>query len=454
MLGVNAQSVKGHALVQDLKVEKANDSLYFSMKIDAGKVELKANHEMALTPLLIAGDQCVTFPQVILMGRNQYIYYLRKEQALSPYVYRTGKVEIIQYQQVIPFEEWMRTAELVMQDNMCGCNDQVLMDNRDMLAKLDFVPKTFEPTFVYQKPVIEEKHREVKGSAFIDFQVSRTEIVEDFRNNKAELCKIFNTIDSVKSDPDVFINSVLIKGFASPDGSYKNNERLAKGRTESLKAHVQHLYAFSSDMIHTDYEAEDWDGLRAYVESSSLTHKDEILELIDSDLDPDKKEWKIKSSFPNDYKQLKKVCYPSLRHSDYAVDYTVRAYTDVEDAKRVMRVRPGNLSLHEFYQVAESYTVGSEEYNQTFEMMAQIYPTDPVANLNAANVAMARGDLDLAAKFLESAGKSAEADYARGVYYGLKGDYASAKRYLSTAKEAGIHKAVDALEQINEIEND
>ena len=73
--------------------------------------------------------------------------------------------------------------------------------------------------------------------------MNRTEIHPDYRRNPEELKKILSTIDAVKNDADSKIISISIKGYASPEGSYSNNIRLAKGRTETLKEYVRKQYA-------------------------------------------------------------------------------------------------------------------------------------------------------------------------------------------------------------------
>ena len=103
--------------------------------------------------------------------------------------------------------------------------------------------------------------RELKGSAYIDFPVNRTEIYEDYRRNPIELAKIRATIDTVRNDADTRITSIRIKGYASPEGSYANNTRLAQGRTETLKDYVQRLYNFPSGVMATDTSlrtGQDW----------------------------------------------------------------------------------------------------------------------------------------------------------------------------------------------------
>lgn len=184
---------------------------------------------------------------------------------------------------------------------------------------------------------------------------------------------------------------------------------LAIGRTEALKKHIGQLYRFEEGIIQTDYEPEDWAGLRSYVERSNLTHRAEILALIDSSLEPDAKEAKIKRSYPDEYDFLLKNCYPALRHTDYRITYTVRTFSDAQEIRRIMLTQPQKLSLNEFYLAAQACSPGSDEFNEIFETAVRMYPEDTAANLNAANTAMQKGDLKNAEHYLRKAGESPEA---------------------------------------------
>jgi hypothetical protein len=262
------------------------------------------------------------------------------------------------------------------------------------------------------------------------------------------LAKITGTIDSVKSDKDVTIKSIFIKGYASPESPYSNNTRLAKGRTESLKGYVEEMYHFGEGFITTDYEPEDWAGLERYVEASSLKHKEEILAAIRSDREPDKKEWVIKSTWKEEYRFLLDNCYPALRHSDYVIEYEVRSYVDPADIEKVLHVAPQNLSLEEFYVLAETYESGSDEFNELFETAVRMYPNDPVANLNAANSAILRNDYRGALRFLDKAGNLPESKYARGVLEVYMDNSEAAKPYLIEAQKLGVAKAEEVLTEI------
>ena len=455
IIGVNAQRIlNGQIEIKDLNIARNEGNLFISMRMDVTALDVKSDEEIILTPALKSSEETfVNLPAVRINGRNRYYHHLRNDKlADEPYFYRTGKVDEIHYQAMTPYAEWMDNASVVMGEDLCGCCSELLMNNDDLLTQLDMAPKVFEPLFVYVQPEVETvKTRNVKGSAFIDFPVNQTVIYPEYRNNPSELKKIQQTIDVVKNDPDTRITAISIKGYASPEGSYANNTRLAKGRTEALKKYVQELYHFDPSIFTTAYEPEDWEGLERYVEASDLADKEGILDLIAGDEEPDRKDASIKRRYPDTYAFLLKNCYPALRHSDYTVEYIVRSYTDVEEAKRIMKTAPGKLSLQEFYTIANTYESGTPAYNEVFETAVRMYPDDETANLNAANVAMNKRDLTAARNYLEKAGTGKEAEYARGVLAALEGNYAEARTHLQQAKAMGVSEADNCLKQIEDI---
>ena len=294
------------------------------------------------------------------------------------------------------------------------------------------------------------KSRSLSGSAYIDFPVDQTAIYPDYRRNTVELGKIQATIDSVRNDKDVSITSVWLKGFASPESPYKHNTELAIGRTAALKKHIGQLYRFADNIIRTEYEPEDWAGLRRQVEQSNINHRGEILALIDSDMEPDAKEAKIKRTYPEEYRFMLQHFYPALRHTDYRIDYAIRTFSEVEEIKRIMAEQPQKLSQNEFYLVAGKYEPGTDEFTDVFETAVRMFPNDEIANLNAANAAIRRDDFGTARRYLDKAGDSPEAEYARGALAVREGDYETARRYLNKAKEMGFEKAGRTLDELNE----
>ena len=409
-----------------------------------------------LTPMIVHEIDTLKLPSVSIYGRTNW--YMSRRNRRMPLGGNAGTVllyekplEPVTYSQRVPYAEWMDGAELLVERTDYGCAGCSEDTQVSVLARYKRV--IYNPVFIYQTPAAEAvKTRELAGRAYIDFPVNQTEIRPDYRRNSAELAKITGTIDSVKNDRDVTVTSITIKGFASPEGSYASNERLASGRTEALKRYVQSLYRFDRNLIRGDYEPEDWAGLREYVAGSRLPHRDGILSLIDDPtLAPDPKEQQLRRAYPEEYKFLLAEVYPGLRHSDYRIEYTIRTFSDPAEIREVLRTAPQKLSLNEIYLAAQGLEPGSEAYNEVFETAVRMFPGEPAANLNAANAAMQRGDLTGAARYLDRAGESPEATYARGVLAALQGDYATAISRVEQALRGGINCDAGILDHLREV---
>lgn len=456
--GAQAQAVRGIS-VSDLRMERNNDYMSVKMVIGLDSLDVKSNRAVLLTPRIVGGNDSVDLHSLGVYGRRRYYYYVRNGQSNI-----TGPTEIsyreknapdtVVYEDVIPYADWMDGAVLALWREEYGCCADIVDEERDALYRYIGPVEPYMPLMVYVSPKGESvKERAISGKAFIDFPVNLTEIFPDYRNNQVELAKIQATIDPLAKDADITVKSLSIKGYASPESPYSNNTRLAKGRTAALKDYVNTLYNFGEDKFTTSYEPEDWEGLRDFVVKSNIKNRDAILELIDGDRKPDNKEYTIKTRYPEEYKFMLQNWYPALRHSDYTIEYTIRTYTDIEEIKRVYRERPQNLSLQEFYLVAQTMEPGSDDYNEVFETAVRMYPADPVANLNAANNAMQRADLAAAERYLAKTDGMAEATYAHAALAYLKGDYDKAAALLQQTRDAGIavEEADILLEQIAKV---
>ena len=119
----------------------------------------------------------------------------------------------------------MKDARVVLDPNLCGCGKEEagspLLIADKIRRRSGLSAMRFQPTFSYITPMAEtEKHRAEVGTAFLDFQVGKYQILPDFRNNAVELAKINNTIRTVTEDKNVKPTGIVLKGYASPEGSY------------------------------------------------------------------------------------------------------------------------------------------------------------------------------------------------------------------------------------------
>ena len=256
------------------------------------------------------------------------------------------------------------------------------------------------------------KIRHLDKRAYIDFPVNRIELRADYRRNPAQLDSIITTIKALKADQNLQVMAINIHGFASPEGSYKHNDYLAKNRARTLTEYV-HKMVELPDSIFT---VSSWDGLREYIKQSDLEKKEQLLAIAQEEsLTPDARDAKMKKQYPAQYRTLLTLCYPALRHSDYHITYKIKPF-DVEEAKEIMKTKPQQLSLNELFMVAQTYEVGSKEFNEVMELAVRMYPMDETANLNAAIIRLNAGEADAAKPYLDRAGDSEEADAARKAY--------------------------------------
>lgn len=448
---------------RDVKIELAGGDLVIGMTLDLSELPVKSNMSLTMTPVLKGdGGECVVLPPVTVAGRGRY-YTLRRErdpEASDFMFFRFSKgMAPYNYAAMVPFQPWMRVAQLSLETATEGCCSKDLgfasvsverlsvniTDAIDMLAD-------FEYAFI--TPAAEAvKVREIEGEALIDFKVNQTVILPEFGRNPGELAKIRQSIDAIRDNSDTRILLLTITGYASPEGSFANNERLARGRTAAVADYVSTLYKFPAEIVDTASVAEDWEGVRRFLtDNPRFDNRDAILAIVDAKMDPDAKDARIRTEYPVAYKYMLDNVYPPLRHTEYKVGYEVRSYTTPEEIAEVFRSRPGDLSLKEMYVLANTYPEGSDEYAEVFETAARIFPKSDVAAVNAAFAEMQRQDYTGAARYLERAGDLPETVYARGLLAAYIGDYAKAHSLLEQAKRLGVSQAETALETLKNLD--
>ena len=254
-------------------------------------------------------------------------------------------------------------------------------------------------------PLVDVPHSRVlteniSGVARVRFAVSKTDIDPSLGDNSNELDAITAKLDSMRNGLGMQIVSVKFTGYASPEGSYANNDRLAAGRTAALRQYIQTARHLPDSVVSERHVAEDWDGLRAAVAASSLPDKEDLLTIIDSGMKPDAKEGALKR-YKASWTRIAADMLPALRRTEYRIECEHR------------------------YEEQETRTL--EEVNR----------------------AIREGDPQEAARLLVDIPSSPEADYARGVVAALQHRYDEAAAWFARAESRGISVAADALDQLN-----
>lgn len=434
-----------------------NNRLTISMDVVLQKnMKVTSNKAAILTPIIEKNGHNKELAPIVIYGYRRQIYSERNN--LIPtnaykVVHRKNNTEQhINYLVQITYEGWMQSSKLVMDADLCGCCNVVQANTLDPITTINIERTKPALAISYLEPKPENvKQRIMEGRAKLDFPINKITIYPNYRNNQSELAKIRNSIDTIRSDKNVCIKSISLHGYASPEGSYVNNARLANGRTSALLEYVRSYYDFPKNYMHMTSTPEDWEGYRNFISSSDLLKKDDILKIMDSNIaNLDVKERRIaKLMGAKDYKFVHDRFFVALRHTDYTVLYTVCNFT-VEDTREVMDKHPQQLSLQEIYELAKTYKTGSDEYNHCFQVAVMMFPDDSTANLNAGAMELQRGsDLKLAKKYLSKADESLSATQNNlGLLDMLENNFDSAEQHFKKAKALGNTEANENLKEL------
>ena len=455
------------------------DSVELVMDIDLREMAVGTERSLTLTPILSnkKGKE-LALKSVLVNGRHRHKAFMR-EMELNGWERQVREAhyvviplngenrKVIRYRQSIPYENWMRDAELNLQSDLCGCGGHTQQLETDKLARRIVLEgaREYNPSVhvAYIRPEAEAvKARSEQSDVFLDFPVARTEINPSFGNNPRELAKIESIINEIRTDKNLTVTGVMITGYASPEGNVNTNNQLARGRAEALRNYLSMRVGIPSHLYRVGYGGEDWEGLARLVQESYIEPKGIILSIINYYGSEERKNRLKALNGGQTYRRLLNELYPRLRRVVSRIEYTARNF-NVEEAKQVIKTQPRQLSLNEMFLVANTYGEGSREFSEVFETAVKIFPDDPVANLNAAASALKAGEQIRAERYLEKAAQSAggKRNEVRGTgeYYNnlgvlemLKGNTARAKSLFRRAAENNLDAALRNLEEIKKKE--
>ena len=200
--------------------------------------------------------------------------------------------------------------------------------------------------------------------------------------------------------------NIAVKGYASPDGPVKFNDKLSQARSESGKKVVAKLLKDSGLDIDAAAYGEDWDGFKELVEKSDIKDKDLILQVLSLYNSPAERETEIKN-MSSVFEELKEEILPELRRSQIVNTTDLQGKTD-EEIMAAYR-NGGELSAEEYLFAAQVLvedpaeqvailTAASKKYND-----ARIWNNLGVAQTKAGDKAAALKSFEKAAKLDSSA---------------------------------------------------
>ena len=238
--------------------------------------------------------------------------------------------------------------------------------------------------------------------------------------------------------------NIAVKGYASPDGPVKFNDKLSKARSESGQKVVAKLLKDAGLEIDAAAYGEDWDGFKELVEKSDIQDKNLILQVLSLYNSPAEREAEIKN-MSSVFEELKKEILPELRRSQIVNSTDLQGLTDAEIMEAYRN--GGELTAEHYLYAAQVLAKNPAEQVEILTAASKKYNDARIWN----NLGVAQTQVGDKAEALKSFEKAAKLDSSKELNKNLllanlaNGKTAEAKKYAAAA-DAESKAAIAAAE--------
>ncbi len=279
---------------------------------------------------------------------------------------------------------------------------------------------------------------EQKQEANIKFLIQQAELRKsELQNNSVQ--EFVNLLKRISSDREnMMLSGVEVSAYASPDGGFALNEKLANKRQQNTEGYVkqQMKQANMDGDVEANYTAQDWEGFQQLVQASNIQDKDVILRVLSMYKDPQEREQQIKN-MSHGFQELADGILPELRRARLTINYETIGRDD-EQIFNQIKNDPSKLSIEELIYAASIAETPAEQEN-ILKTTTRLYPKDARAYNNLAALAYSQGNYEEAQRYLNAAsgaGICAETKANLGLLALQRGDLQTAENNIGQAGNA------------------
>ena len=242
-----------------------------------------------------------------------------------------------------------------------------------------------------------------KYDATVKFLVNQAVLRQsELKNNSVqEFVKLLQKINADRGEK-LAIKNVEVAAYASPEGGFEFNDRLAEKRQDASEQYVkQTLKQTRVDAaVDARYTAQDWEGFQQLVQASNIQDKEVILRVLSMYKDPEQREQQIRNMSAA-FRELADGILPELRRARMTINYDLVGRSD-EQIKQQYATDATKLSVEEMLYAA-TLTDNLAEKEAIYKKTAQYWDKDYRALNNLAVLAFNAGDETKADQYLQQA---------------------------------------------------
>ena len=370
-----------------------------------------------------------TFQGEKVLGNDQTISY----QLGGHYTMKTS----------YPFEAAMQKSELYLTFDAKLGKKQVDVPAIKVADGVIATSELYHRTLTSAQPSVAadafQRVVEQKQEANIKFLIQQAELRKsELQNNSVQ--EFVNLLKRISGDREnMMLGNIEVSAYASPDGGFALNEKLANKRQENTEGFVkqQLKQAKVEGDIEANYTAQDWEGFQQLVQASDIQDKDVILRVLSMYKDPQEREQQIKN-MSHGFQELADGILPELRRARLTINYETLGNDD-ETIFNQIKSDPSKLSVEELIYAASIAETPAEQ-ESILKTTTSIYPKDSRAYNNLAALAYSKGNYDEAQRYLTQAAGTglacAETKANQGLLALQRGDIKAAENYIGQAGNA------------------
>ena len=318
-----------------------------------------------------------------------------------------------------------------------------------IIATSELYKKTLNTAQAAIAPDAYQRISKQKQEANIKFLIQQATLRKsELKNNSVqEFVKMLQKINADREGLN--LDNVEVSAYASPDGGFSINDKLANERQKVSEQYVnEELKKIKMDAnVDAKYTAQDWEGFQELVKASNIQDKDVILRVLSMYKDPEEREQQIKN-ISSAFRELADGILPQLRRSRLTINYETVGRSDDQILQQI-KTDATKLSVEELlYGAALKEDINAQE--DIYKLATEIYPNDARAFNNLATIQYARGNYDAARQYIQKAqslaGTLPELQANLGMLALKTGDIKAAEQYIASATGAnGLEEVLGNL---------
>lgn len=368
--------------------------------------------------------QSATFQGEKVLGNNQTISY----RLGGRYTMRS----------TVPYNEDMQKSELWMTFKAYKGKKEIQIPAvkvaDGVIATSELYKKTLLSDGGCQAVDSFQRVKAQKQEANIKFLVNQANLRKsELKNNS--VTEFVEMLKKINADREGFnLSNVEVQAYASPEGGFKFNDKLAGKRQNVSEKYVKDQLKKTKMNANIDahYTAQDWDGFQRLVQASNLQDKDVILRVLSMYKDPEEREQQIRNMSAA-FRELADGILPELRRSRLIINYETIGRSD-DQIKEQYNADAAKLSADELLYFASLQDTQADQ-EKVYKKTAELYDKDYRAYNNLATIALSKGDKAAAASYLAKAlaldANSAESNANKGLMSLATGNMAEAEAAIA-----------------------